>query len=74
MAKRPNELQQMLEEFHSVSKQIGLKMYKSKTKVIINKLTPTPKIQVEGQKIESVQNHLANFSQLTVILNLKSKE
>jgi len=47
----------MLEDLHSMSQQIGLKMNKSKPKVMINnKLTPTPKIQVEGQEVEPMQN------------------
>ena len=55
----PSELQQMLEDLHSMSKQIGLKMNKPKTKVRINnRLTPTLNIQVEGQKIEPVQSYL----------------
>jgi len=50
----------MLEDLHSMSEQIGLKMNKSKQRpcMINNKLTPTPTIQVEGQEIESVQNYL----------------
>jgi len=59
VAKTPKDLQQMLEDLHSISERIGLKMNKSKTKVMFNtKTTPNHKIQVEGQALESVQSYV----------------
>jgi len=59
VAKTPKELQQMLEDLHSMSEQKGLKINKSKSKIMFNtKTTPNHKIQVEGQELESVQSYI----------------
>ena len=59
VAKTPKELQQMLEDLQSMSKEIGLKMNKSETKLMFNNKTkPNHKIKVEGQELESVQTYV----------------
>ena len=59
VAKTPKELQQMLEDLQSMSKEIGLKMNTSETKLMFNNKTkPNHKIKVEGQELESVQTYV----------------
>ena len=58
VAKNPTELQQMLNDLHSRSTKVGLKMNKSKTKVMFNNLTLPADIKIDGQTLEHVNNYV----------------
>jgi len=77
VAKSPSELQQMLEDLHSMSKQIGLKMNRSKIEVMITiNWHQHSQSKLKDKKSNQCKTSYiwANFSHLAVILNSKSKE
>jgi len=58
IAKKPQELQIMVNQLHSESHRIGLKMNKAKTKTMSSNIAQAPKIEVENEELETVQHYI----------------
>lgn len=56
VAKDPDKLQMMLQDLHSLTYHVGLKISKSKTKIMVKKFTRTPTITLSNQAFEVVKN------------------
>ena len=58
IAKWTSELQKMLQDIHETSKPVGLNMHLGKTKVMCNPVVNKTDININGRKIEAVNNYI----------------
>ena len=58
IAKSTSELQKMLQNIHKTSKPVGLNMHLGMTKVMCNPAVNKPDININGRKIEEVDNYI----------------
>ena len=57
IANSTSKLQEMFQDFHDISKPVGLKMHLGKTKIMCNKHVNKDDVIVEGKKIEEVDSY-----------------
>ena len=58
IAKSTSDLQKMIQDIHETSKPVGLNMHLGKTKVMCNPAVNKTDININGRKIEEVDNYI----------------